>query len=400
MKNIFQKKAQEPLEKPGKKLKMPLPKSTKVLYWIVGVLGGLAALSLVAVIVINLIMDHYLDKINYVTNETDLIFATEVISSEEVYTALPPPVSTNPDISLTLPLTAPPTEDHHGEVNGGNLPLICDTEYVTNILLLGTDNRDAFAGRTDVMMLVSINEKTKDIVLCSFMRDLLVLYPESPKTPVSGRYTKLNAAHSYGGPQLVMDVMKLNFNIDIDYYAKVDFKSFVPLVDAFGGLNMNLSKAEVEYINGNIMGGDEYYYLFPNYPNRTILEVKDGVQRLNGLQALAHARNRSSTLGSDWDRTNRQRTLISQMMVQAKDLSLSQLDNLLDTVLPLITTNMPKNMLKEMVGDALSFLKFDVTSTRVPQNGKYYEDSDWNIIADLPANCRYLYEKIYGEKAK
>jgi anionic cell wall polymer biosynthesis LytR-Cps2A-Psr (LCP) family protein len=122
----------------------------------------------------------------------------------------------------------------------------------------------------------------------------------------------------------------------------------------------------------------------------------EGTYRLSGLQCLGHARNRY--FGSDWARTQRQRNLISQMVIQSRGLSLSQLDGLLDQTLPLITTNIPKSRLKEFVGNAFSYLKYEIESTRVPLNGMYTE-VNYNIIPDAEANCNDLYEKIYGEPA-
>lgn len=328
----------------------------------------------------HMILDYYLGKLNIVTKETGLIYATAPITDSQE--------STQTEEVITF-------EDHHGEMGEKNLPLICNTKDVTNILLMATDARGNEAGLSDTMILLSINEKTQRIVLCSFMRDIYALYPQEPQSPVSGRYDKLTHAHAYGGPELTMAVLKENYNVQVDHYVKVNFKSFVTIVDAMGGLDMYLTAEEAWWINEFIYA-QEIWEIFPTH-HRERLPEKEGTYRLTGLQCLGHARNRR--IGSDWARTQRQRNLIGQMMVQARELSLSQLDSLLDQTLPLITTNIPKDRLKELVGNAFSYLKYEVDSTRFPLNGTYHE-VNYNIVPDVEVNCGDLYERIYSEKPK
>ena len=382
-------------------------------------MGRIAVISIVAIVlllvvgyaVINAIVDHYLGKINIVTSpETGLVFETgRIVDTEEPFTVPPPPPESG-DVGTVIPGTEPSTEPSTGElqppppetfdtppeypVSASDLPLICDTKEVTNILLIATDARWDEAGRSDTMILLSINARTKKIVLCSFMRDIWALFPTHIQSPVAGEYDKLTHAHAYGGPELTMAVFKETFNIDIQYYVKVKFTSFVDVVDALGGLQLNLTKEEAEYVN-QVCWDPEISALFPSY-DRSPLEERDGVQTLNGPQALCHVRNR--TIGWDWARTQRQRTAIAQMINQAKGLSFTKLDQLASTVLPLITTNMPKSMLKDMIGKAFNYLKFDVESTRFPQNYDFTEsyEGTYHILPDMEKNCAALYKRIYG----
>ena len=344
------------------------------------VLCVVAVLTVAGVIVYNRTVDHYIDQINVVTKETDLVYQTEVITEEE-----------EPAVVIDEP-------DHNGELNANNLPLICDTKHVTNILLLAVDSRKSEAGRTDSMIVVSVNTKTNKIVLCSFMRDLLVKYPAEPKSPIAGKYSKLNHAHAYGGPELTMAVLKETFNIDISYYAKVNFAAFRDIVDAMGGVEMELSSDEAKMINRILRQTmkDEMNHTLKVDQRDYLKSTNAGVYRLTGVQALSHARNR--TTGSDYARTQRQRDLIQAMAKQATTLSLSQLNKLLNKVLPMITTNLPKDMLKEMVGNVPSYLTYGIESTRVPGNGMFTE-KNYNLIPDLQKNCNALYELIYGEAA-
>ncbi|MBQ3075386.1 MAG: LCP family protein [Clostridia bacterium] len=344
------------------------------------VLSVLVVLTIAGIIIYNWMVDHYLDKINVVTKETDLVFETEVITSEDGSSS----VVEEPD--------------HNGELSADNLPLICNTKDVKNFLILAVDSRGNDAGRTDSMILVSVNSKNNRIVLCSFMRDILAKYPKEPKSPVSGKYDKLNHAHAYGGPELTMAVLKETFNIDVSHYAKVNFSAFRDIVDAMGGLDIQLSAEEARAINSILsetMQEDANKSL--HVTSKDMLKnTKAGVHHLTGVQALSHARNRR--VGSDYARTQRQRDLIEAMAKKATTLSLSQLNNLLNTVLPLITTNMPKDLMKDMIGDAPSYLTYEIKSTRVPADGMFTE-KNYNIIPDLEKNCYALYELIYGEKA-
>ncbi len=336
------------------------------------ILASLAVLLLVLFGIYHWILDHYLEKVNIVTEETGLIFETDHPETEEVV-------------------------ELNGEMDANNLPLICDNKNVKNILLLAVDSRGKEAGLSDSMILLSINRKTEKIVLCSFLRDILARFPEEQGGPMAGKYSKLTHAHSYGGPELTMAVLKETFNIDVDYYAKINFYSFVDMVDIMGGVDIYMTSSEIWWINDHFLTERvETHELFPNY-KKTLISGGEGMKHLNGLQALGHARNR--TIGSDFARTERQRNLLEAMAKKATTLSLSQLNQLLNSVLPMITTNMPKSMIKDLIGDVPSYLTYEVGSTRIPGDG-LYTSKDYNIIPDLEKNCAILYEEIYGEKPK
>ena len=287
-------------------------------------------------------------------------------------------------------------EDVHGILNNQNLPAISDTRDVTNVLLLATDSRGQDIGRSDTMILATINRKTGTIVLTSFLRDILAKYPEFPKNPISGGtgYDKLTHAHAYGGPELTMAVFKETFNIQVDYYARVNFDSFVHIIDSVGGVDLYLTEAEVRFINEGVNDADVFAMLGSNEP-AALLEVREGMHHLTGLHALRHARNRY-TNGDDRARTDRQRIIIDALIKKAQGLSISALTQSLNTILPMITTNMPKSMVTEVIQDAPTYIFYDLESLRLPLEGSYTVDS-YNFILDLEKNCKYLYEKIYGE---
>lgn len=357
--------------------KSPQDKKKILLKVVLIALAVIAALVLAIVAIYHIAVDYYLGKINYETKETGLIFETEII--EETGT-----LSDTETITKELP-----------EKEG--LPCIKDTDDVTNILLLATDERfKNEASRSDTMILVSINNKTKKIVLCSFMRDILASYPEHISSPVAGKLEKLAHAHAYGGATLTKAVLKETFNIDVEHYVRVNFYDFAKIIDAMGGLEVPLSDAEVDVINDYASRNDDENKGLGTTEADFIVNKGDGVYLLNGIQAVHHARNRA--IGSDWGRTQRQRQILELTLTKMSSLSLTQVMNFFEVVLPLVTTNMPKQLLKDMVGDILKYASYERVSTRVPENGSYSEEK-YNIIV-YPENIFRLYEEVYGIRAE
>ncbi len=334
------------------------------------------------------VLNYYLSKINIVTEEEEISFVTQRLEEE-----LPEPTETEEETVTEEEVPLEEEIDLHGTFGTGTLPLICDTKNVTNILLLATDSRQkGGAGRSDVMMLVSINQETGKIVLCSFLRDLYAHYPTEPKNPINGGYDKLNHAHAYGGPALTMAVLKETFNIDVKHYVKVDFSAFVQVVNAIGGVDLYLTAAEAQHINRYEVANAKESHLTGYTP--VPLQAVAGTHHLNGVQALAHARNRS--IGSDFQRTQRQRAVISAIVGKAGSLSLSQINNLLEVFLPLVTTNISKDKMKDLIGKIPAMLGYSIESTKIPLEGTY-QSIRYNLIPDLEKNCFPLYEQIYGQ---
>ena len=150
---------------------------------------------------------------------------------------------------------------------------------VVNILLVGSDNgaqgsEDGDHGRSDSMMVATINFKTKELKLTSFLRDMYV------EIPGHGR-NKLNAAYAFGGEELLYQTLAQNFNIKIDKFCVVDLSAFEKVINRIGGIEMTLEKREAEYLNTT------NYISKKKYRN-----VKPGKQTLNGCQALGYARVR------------------------------------------------------------------------------------------------------------
>lgn len=171
---------------------------------------------------------------------------------------------------------------------------------VINVLLVGLDSEDALTkgGRSDSMILASLNKKTKKIYLTSFFRDTWTYM----NIGGNDRYNKMNAAYFYGSDDALIDTIEKNFKIDIDYYCAVDFTSFTDIINALGGLTVEVQQYEAEYIN------------------RTTVHTIDYGEKvkLNGWEALVFARIRKSDGDSDVSRTRRQRQVISALIESAR----------------------------------------------------------------------------------
>ncbi len=191
------------------------------------------------------------------------------------------------------------------------------SKSVINVLLIGEDNDDG-SHRSDSMILASINTKTKKITLCSFLRDTYSYMVIKD----SERYDKTNHAYSWAGPAKVMEVLSNNYKIEIDHYVSIDFGSFEKVIDLLGGVTVPITESEARYMNRTTQVKG--------------FEAGDAV-KLNGKRALIYSRIRK--LDSEIERTRRQRNVISSVVKGIKASSISEINNLVETFLPYVTTN-------------------------------------------------------------
>ena len=260
------------------------------------------------------------------------------------------------------------------------------SDDVYNILLIGSDTRESGAvGRSDAMILVSINQKTETIYLTSFLRDCYVSIPGYGNT-------RLNHAFAYGGPDLLEQTLEQNFKVHVDRYVAVDFFSFMDVIDTLGGVYINVSEDEQKVTNNyiwsmNKLMGEEWSndYLWSS-----------GWQKLNGKQALCYARNRYT--GNDYERTARQRTIINQIIDGAMQASPATLVDLAQVILPQVTTDMTKSEILSYAANAAAYMGYDVQQQQIPAEGTYSGAtiSGMSVISlDLDANIKYLQGTIY-----
>ncbi|MBR3382892.1 MAG: LCP family protein [Clostridia bacterium] len=254
---------------------------------------------------------------------------------------------------------------------------------VVNILVLGEDAGDhgSGGGRSDVMLVVSYNQRVNTIKAVSVLRDTWIYIP--------GRDTwnRVNAAFRFGGVGLAINTINANFDLDIQYYMKTDFENMVKIVDKLGGLDLTLTQDEIDYYN-------------TKSPNDPIKAGASGVCHLNGRQVLEHCRNR--TLGNgDWSRTERQRAVMTALFARAKkERDVASLTSLIFSLTDYVETNLsPWQMIS--IGTGLVF----GPNTAGPQKGTIpcsgswsyaYEGSMAVIHMDLEANKQWLHMFFYG----
>jgi len=261
---------------------------------------------------------------------------------------------------------------------------------VKNILLIGNDSRSQGEdGRSDAMILVSISNKTNSVHLTSLLRDIYVDIPGHDGN-------RLNAAYAYGGPELLMETLEENFDIEINRYMLVNFQAFANLVDAVGGVELELTNEEVQYVNGYLV---EYNQLEGRAEGTDYLDSSlSGTIHLNGPQALAYCRNRY--IGTDFARSERQRKVISAALKNAPLALATNAGELINGIMSNITTNMTKTELGGLMMQAPFMLTYDMVSGSIPLEGTY---SNANIRGmavleiDFEANKDYLQTEIYGK---
>ena len=261
---------------------------------------------------------------------------------------------------------------------------------VINVLLIGNDSRLAGDdGRSDAMILVSISDKTKTITMTSFLRDMYVEIPGHDGN-------RLNAAYAYGGAELLMETIELNFGIPIHRYALVNFQAFANLVDAVGGIDLDLTNDEVNWINAYLM---EYNQLEGKDLATDFLDPSlSGNLHLNGPQALAFTRNRY--IGTDFGRTERQRKVLSAVIKKLPGTVLTNGGELADGLFPNLTTNLKQGECFNLSLNAWKFLGYEMVQQCGPLEGTY-SNADIRGMAvlqvDFDTNKQFLKSTLYGE---
>ena len=231
---------------------------------------------------------------------------------------------------------------------------------VKNIILLGTDAPDNGTSRSDSMILVSIDSNNKEIKFSSFMRDTYVDIDGYNKD-------KLNAAFAFGGPKLAVKTIEKNYGIKIDNYISVGFSKFKDIVDALGGVDVQLDQDECGYIN---------WQLNKNGQAGTYgeVQVKDGSQKLNGQQALWFCRDRGSEQfsGSDFTRTSRQRRMLMGLVESYKNSSVKEIKDITNKLKKYILTDLSKNDLNWLIKYSYKFFTYKTSDKCYPE-----ETSGW-----------------------
>ncbi len=262
---------------------------------------------------------------------------------------------------------------------------------VFNILLIGTDNREKGENsRSDAMILLSINKKSKTITSASLLRDIYLQIPGKNNN-------RLNAAYAYGGPTLLMDTIEQNFKVSVDRYVSVDFYVFMDIIDAVGGVTIDVTKEEIPIINNYLA---ELNSLKGEKEGTDYLQ-EPGQLKLNGKQALAYARNRY--IGTDFERTARQRRVLNEAFQKVKKLNLLQLNGLLNKLLPQVTTNLTEGEIFSMILSLPKYAGYEISQSHIPADNSYQfmRIRGMEVITlDFDKNIKALQEQLYPDQSK
>ena len=297
-------------------------------------------------------LDKKLDKMNYVTGHATVSpEAASSMAMDEWFTLAPDDTTPFVDIGdITFPteVTTPAGQGDH----------------IVNILLVGQDAREGQGTqRSDSMILMTFNKATGGITLTSFMRDQFVQIPGYGST-------KLCHAYQYGGMSLLNQTLFNHFGVEIHGNVEVNFSGFAKIIDLLGGVEITLTQKEADKLNEQ-----EGWNLQP------------GFQRLNGAEALRYSRLRQ--IDSDFKRTERQRKVLLSLIDAYKNRPLTEMLSLMDEILPLITTNIPKQQIRSYLIELFPMLaKVKVGSMRLPA-ADTFTSGLVQISEGYMASCQY-----------
>lgn len=259
-----------------------------------------------------------------------------------------------------------------------------------NIALFGVDARDGELGkgtRSDTIIIASINQDTQEIKLISVFRDTYLNLSNDS-------YNKCNAAYAQGGPEQAISMLNANLDLDITDYVTVGFAGLIDAINALGGVDMEVTEAEISHLNNYQLTMSEE--LGVDY----IPVEKTGKQLLNGMQATAYCRIRY-TKGDDFRRAERQRDVLTAMMEKAKTASVGELTEMVNAVLPQVQTSLNVNEVISVLG---SVAGYDVvTSDGFPFLGERTAANVGSkgscvIPDDLEENVILLHQILYPEQ--
>ena len=223
----------------------------------------------------------------------------------------------------------------------------------TTIALFGVDARDASLGkgnRSDAIMILAINNKTKEAKIASVYRDTMMeIQKDSSKTITS----KCNTAYAYGGPELAVQTLNNNLDLNISEYVSVNWEGLTRTIDALGGVKVHVEANELNTLNGVMKEQIEVNKLYSD-PVVLPAGTTEADMTLNGVQATAYARIRSTGQG-DITRTQRQREVLQGMIAKMRKLNASELDSLIDTILPYIGTSITEDQFYDFAKNLTSY---------------------------------------------
>lgn len=254
------------------------------------------------------------------------------------------------------------------------------------IAIFGVDSRNnelVSGTRSDCIILATINEKTKEVKLTSVYRDTYL--------EITGKsLDKVTHAYAYGGASMAMSTLNTNLDLNIKEFVTVNFESVVDIVNAVGGVSINVTSEELKYINNYI---DEIVKVTGTSSSHV---TKSGTQTLDGAQALAYGRIRY-TSGGDYKRTERMRDVMMAVVNKAKKMSITKLNSLADTMLPKVYTNINSGEILSLLPQLATYTITDSTGWPYNTKGATINGVWYGPPVTLESNVKDLHEKIYGQ---
>ena len=278
------------------------------------------------------------------------------------------------------------------ELESGTIEIMKGYE---DVALFGVDNYfngHADSGNSDVIMIASINNDTKEVKLVSVYRDTFL--DTDIQKDTSPNFHKANRAFALGGAEQSIRMLNASLDLDIEHFITVDFKVVTDVVNMLGGVEIDVDSAELKYINHHIdttarATGDTPVYL-----------TTTGMQTLNGTQATAYARIRS-TAGSDFARAERQREVINEIVKKAKKTDLPTINKIINQVFPEICTNYTNADIIRLAASMFSYELADSTGFPFSKYPARLGGSKGDVVipADLENNVRALHRYLYNDTA-
>lgn len=261
---------------------------------------------------------------------------------------------------------------------------------ITNIALFGIDATDGNVGRSDAIMIATVDKVHNKLKLTSIMRDSYV--------DIQGHgQDKINHAYAFGGHELALKTLNENFDLNLKDFATVNFSSLPKIIDSVGGMDLNIRQDEIDASPGI---NDHIKNL--NAINKTDcpLITSPGVQHVNGTQALAYCRIRY-TAGGDGERTERQRIVLSKLFEKFNQVSPAKYPTILNELMPMVTTSLSSGEILNLAKIVASMGGSGLEQERYPMdeyskgemiNGVYY------LAFDKDVTVKQIHDYIFEDK--
>ena len=281
------------------------------------------------------------------------------------------------------------------EINKDNVGISQDVEdklskyddSITNIALFGIDASDGGVGRSDSIMIATIDTHNKKLKLTSIMRDSYV--------NIDGHgLDKINHAYAFGKAELAIKTLNENFDLNISEFAAVNFSTLPKIIDKLGGIELDIDLEELQYINGYISD-------LNGINNTSVSPISStGLQHVNGTQAMAYCRIRY-TSGGDYKRTERHREVLSKMFEKILSMSPTSYPSLLNEILPMISTSLSASEIMDLGNEVLKVGSTSLEQERFPLDG-YCEGQMiggvYYLTFDKETTVNQLHDYIFEDK--